>query len=83
MPEQPHRPHEVAEEEQYLDRSFDHIAHVRAAKDAAQRNMEEFGDLSEYDVTILQVQLKEEPVRATQATLEFESHAARNVREGA
>jgi hypothetical protein len=45
--------------EQYLDRSFDLVARVRAAKEAAQRKMEEFGDVSEYDVTIIYGQKKE------------------------
>jgi len=77
MPEQPHRPHEVTEDEQYLDRSFDHVAHVRAAKEAAQREMEEFGDISEYDVSVIQGQLREEPAAGTQSGLEFQSEANR------
>ena len=60
------------QEEQYADRSFDHVARVRAAKEAAQRRMEEFGDVSEYDVTILHGQLKEEPAVDSQPTLEFQ-----------
>jgi Fe2+ transport system protein FeoA len=47
-----------------MDRSFDHVARVRAAKEAAQRKMEEFGDVSEYDITIIHGQLKEEPIAA-------------------
>jgi hypothetical protein len=39
--------------ERYFDRSFDAVARVRAAKEAAQRAMEEFGDPSEYDVFVL------------------------------
>ena len=77
MPEQPHRPHEVPEDEQYIDRSFDHVAHVRAAKEAAQREMEEFGDISEYDVSVIQGQLREEPAAGTQSGLEFQSEANR------
>jgi len=35
--------------------------------------MEEFGDVSEYDVTIIQGQLKEDPTdEATQPSLDFE-----------
>ncbi|WP_188759673.1 hypothetical protein [Edaphobacter acidisoli] len=49
-----------------MDFSNDHVARVRAAKTAAQREMESFGDVSEYDVTILHGQLKEEPVVPTQ-----------------
>lgn len=70
-------PHQFDEdqEEQYIDRSFDHVARVRAAKEAAQRRMEEFGDVSEYDVTVLQGQLKEEPIAGFQPTLEFQREA--------
>ena len=66
-------PREDREHEQYYDRSLDHVARVRAAKEAAQRRMEEFGDVSEYDVTIIQGQLKEEPTNdASQPRLDFE-----------
>ena len=61
------------DEEQYMDRSNDQVARVRAAKDAAQREMESFGDVSEYDITILQGQLKVEPVAASQSTLKFQA----------
>jgi len=60
------------DEEQYMDRSNDQVARVRAAKGAAQREMESFGDVSEYDITILQGQLKVEPVSASQSSLEFQ-----------
>ncbi len=56
----------------YMDRSNDQVARIRAAKDAAQREMESIGDVSEYDITILQGQLKVEPVTASQSTLEFQ-----------
>ena len=36
--------------EQYLDHSFDLVARVRAAREAAQREMEAFGDVSEYEI---------------------------------
>jgi len=81
MPEQPHRPHEVPEDEQYIDRSFDHVAHVRAAKEAAQREMEEFGDVSEYEVSVIQGQLREEPAEAAQSTLEFWNDAPSDTRK--
>jgi hypothetical protein len=55
-----------------MDRSIDHVARVRAAREAAQREMESFGDVSEYDVTILQGQLKEELAAPSQAPLDFE-----------
>jgi hypothetical protein len=48
------------------------VARVRAAKEAAQRRMEEFGDVSEYDITILHGQLKEEPEQDAQPSLDFE-----------
>ena len=69
----PHRPLTEAEQKQYMDFSGDHVARVRAAKAAAQREMESFGDVSEYDVVILQGQLKEEPVTPLQPPLDFES----------
>lgn len=59
-------------DEEYFDRSLDHVARVRAAKEAAQRRMEEFGDVSEYDVTIIHGQLKEEPSEDKQPSLDFE-----------
>jgi hypothetical protein len=55
-----------------MDRTGDHVARVRATKEAAQREMESFGDVSEYDITIIQGQLKEEPVIASQPSLDFE-----------
>jgi hypothetical protein len=71
MPDTTHRPYEIPEEEQHIDRSFDHVARVREAKEAAQREMEEFGDVSEYDITVIQGQLKEEPAAAAQPELDF------------
>ena len=52
------------EEGKYMDRSFDLVARVRAAKEAARRAMESFGDVSEYDVSILHGQKQEAPVQA-------------------
>lgn len=83
MPEQPHRPHEIPEDEQYLDRTFDHVAHVRAAKAEAQREMEEFGDVSEYEVSVIQGQLREEPAGGTQTTIEFQNDAPVDTRKEA
>jgi len=57
--------------EKHMDHSSDHVARVRAAKEAAQREMESFGDPSEYDVVILQGQLKEEPATPSQPPLNF------------
>jgi hypothetical protein len=74
--EQPHRPVADLDHEEYMDRSIDHVARVRAAKEAAQREMESFGDVSEYDITILLGQLKEEPADApSQSSLDFQSDA--------
>ena len=36
--------------ERYIDRPFDLVARVRAAKEAAQREMESFGNVSEYEI---------------------------------
>ena len=72
---------EVDEEDKYMDRSIDQVARVRAAKEAAQREMESFGDVSEYDITVIRGQLKEEPVGASQSTLEFHDDAATGQRE--
>jgi hypothetical protein len=58
-----------------MDRSGDHVARVRAAKEAAQREMESFGDVSEYDITILQGQLKEDPMTPSQSALDFRGDA--------
>ncbi len=69
---QPRNSFDDLDDEMYLDRSNDQVARVRAAKDAAQREMESFGDVSEYDVTILQGQLKVEPVAVSQSKLEFQ-----------
>lgn len=69
------------EEERYMDRSGDHVARVRAAKEAAQREMESFGDVSEYDITIIQGQLREEPITPSQSALDFHSDAPTDVPE--
>jgi hypothetical protein len=64
--------HYDLDDEPYYDRSLDHVARVRAAREAAQRRMEEFGDISEYEVTIIHGQLKEEPEQDAQPSLDFE-----------
>ena len=69
--EPPRRP--PVDDEKYMDYSIDHVARVRAAKEAAQREMESFGDVSKYDVVILQGQPKEELVTPSQPSLDFES----------
>lgn len=60
-----------------MDRSGDHVARVRAAKEAAQGEMESFGDVAEYDVSIIQGQLREEPVVGSQSSLEFQPESGK------
>ncbi len=72
-PETLHRPFTESDEEKYMDFSMGMVARVRAAKEAAQREMESFGDVSEYDITTIQGQLKEEPVVPSQPPLDFGS----------
>lgn len=67
--------------EPYMDRSFDHVARVQEAREAAQREMESFGDVSEYDITVLQGQKKDEDDGAPQASLNFQDDAASTSRE--
>jgi hypothetical protein len=43
--------------------------------------MESFGDVSEYDITIIQGHLKEEPADAPQASLDFPADAAPKQKE--
>ena len=50
-----------ARDREYYDDSDDQVARVRAAKAAAQRKMEAFGDPSEYEITIIQGQKKGGP----------------------
>ena len=71
--EQPLRPPADFDPDEYLDRSNDHIARVRAAREAARRSMESFGDVSEYDITIIPGELKEEPLVGSQGSLDFRS----------
>jgi hypothetical protein len=71
------------EEEKYMNRSIDQVARVRAAKEAAQREMESFGDVSEYDITIIQGQLKEEPASPSQPLLEFHGETSTDIGEKA
>ncbi len=78
---QPQRPVEDFDVEEYMDRSIDHVARVRAAREAAQHEMESFGDVSEYDVTTIHGQLKEEPNIVSQALLDFRSEEPTEQRE--
>lgn len=62
-----------ADKKEHMDYSTDHVTRVRAAKEAAIRQMEAFGDPSEYDVSIIHGQRKEEPIAAAkQVPLEFQ-----------
>lgn len=63
---------DTEEEEKYMDYSLDHVARVRAAKDAAQREMESFGDVSEYDVITIQGQMADNSTTDSQPSLDFE-----------
>jgi hypothetical protein len=58
-----------SQSDDYLDHSDDLVARVRRANEAAQRKMEEFGDPSEYEITIIRGRKKEEPtVKSEQVT---------------
>ena len=52
--EKPHQSPSTRERERYYDDSDDLAARVRRAKEAAQRQLEAFGDRSEYEVRIIQ-----------------------------
>jgi hypothetical protein len=71
-PQKPQRP-PASDHEDYMDRSSDLVARVRAAREAARREMESFGDPSEYDITIIHGQMKEDPPRGSQSALDFET----------
>lgn len=79
--EQSHRPVLNEDDEEYMDRSIDHVARVRAAKEAAQREMETFGDVSEYEVTAIQGLLKETPATGSQSSLDFPGDGLREHEE--
>ena len=59
----------------YEERTFDLVARIRAAREAAQREMESFGDVSEYTVTKLYGQKKEIPKIPVQGSLPLEARA--------
>jgi len=59
-----------SQHDDYYDRSDDLIARVRRAKESAQRKMEEFGDPSEYDITIIQGLAPEEPAATVEKLTE-------------
>ena len=68
----PRRLPDDTDAEKHMDYSVGMVARVRAAREAALREMESFGDISEYDITILQGQRKEESGAASQSALEFQ-----------
>ena len=59
------------EEEKYMDRSLDMVVRVRGAKEAARREMESFGDVSEYEITTLQGMKTHQHEKTVQAALDF------------
>ena len=74
------------DDEPYFDRSFDMVARVRAAKEAAQRRIEEFGEVAEYEITIIQGQKKQiaqpgdgQAANARQSELKFKAQDNRTV----
>ena len=78
-----------SDDEPYFDRSFDMVARVRAAKEAAQRRIEEFGEVAEYEITIIQGQKKQtnqsgdgQAANARQSKLEFKAQDNRTVSPG-
>jgi hypothetical protein len=78
---QPQPPIDDFDLEEHMDRSIDHVARVRAAREAAQHEMESFGDVSEYEVTTIRGQLKEEPNSPLQASLDFQGEEPTEQRE--
>jgi hypothetical protein len=54
-----------AREEQHYDRSDDLVELVRTPKATARREMEAFGDPSEYEITIIKAQKKKDPADST------------------
>lgn len=60
--------------ERCYDRSDDIVAGVRCAEEAGQRKMDAFGDVSQYDIVILQGQLKEDKPQ-TEADPDAESQS--------
>ncbi len=46
-----------------LDHSFDLVSHIRAAKEAAQREIDAFGDVSEYEIRKIYGQRTDLPER--------------------
>ncbi len=47
------------DDDRYMDRSDDLVARVRAAREAAQRRMDAFGNVSEYEVRVVRGRKRE------------------------
>jgi hypothetical protein len=67
------RPSSADDDGEFMDRSLDLVARVRAAREAAQREMESFGDPSEYEVTIIYGRKDGQTRGASQTSLNFET----------
>jgi hypothetical protein len=66
---------QIDDDDLYVERTFDLVGRIRAAREAAQREMESFGDVSEYTITKLHGQKKEIPKPSLQGLLPLESDA--------
>lgn len=76
MPDAPGQVLTDSDKKEHMDYSADHVARVRAAKEAAIREMEAFGDPSEYDIFIIHGQRKNKHDAAgAQAPLEFQDES--------
>ena len=65
----------------HYEDSQDMIERIRRLREAAEQKMNAFGDVSEYDITIIQGQLREEPITPSQSALDFHSDAPTDVPE--
>jgi hypothetical protein len=70
-PRPPQKNFDDPDEEKYMDRSFDMVARVRTAKEAARQEMESFGDISEYEIAALQGMKNRQPEEVSQAVFDF------------
>jgi hypothetical protein len=74
-------PADDLDRERYLDHSFDLVARVRAAREAAQREMEAFGDVSEYEIRKIYGQRTDITYDDAEKTAEESKPSARGDRE--